>query len=108
MKRTRVLMGMPITVEVIDAKVKESDIASVFDYFAYVDRVFSTYKKESEISRLNAGEITKKQVSADVRQVLQLADDTKKESNGYFNIEHNGAIDPSGIVKGWAIYNAAA
>lgn len=98
---------MPITVEVVDARVTESDIASVFDYFAYVDRLFSTYKKESEISRLNAGEITKKQLSTDVRQILQLADDTKKESNGYFNIEHKGKIDPSGIVKGWAIYNAA-
>ena len=108
MKRTRILMGMPITVDVVDARVKESDIASVFDYFVYVDKLFSTYKKESEISRLNAGEITKKQVSTDVRQILQLADDTKKESNGYFNIEHNGKIDPSGIVKGWAIYNAAA
>jgi FAD:protein FMN transferase len=107
MKRTRLLMGMPITIEVADAKVTESDIASIFDYFASVDRMFSTYKKESEISRLNTGEITKKQVSTDVRQILQLADDTKKESHGYFNIEHNGKIDPSGIVKGWAVYNAA-
>src|SRR5258708_40081083 len=107
MKRTRLLMGMPITVELVDPKVTESDMASVFDYFASVDRMFSTYKKESEISRLNSGELTKKQLSADVRQILQLADDTKKESNGYFNIEHKGKIDPSGIVKGWAIYNAA-
>ncbi len=106
MKRTRLLMGMPITVEVVDAKVTESDLASVFDYFSYVDRVFSTYKKDSEISRFNAGVLTKKQLSADVRQILQLAEDTKRESNGYFNIQHNGKIDPSGIVKGWAIYNA--
>lgn len=108
MKRTRLLMGMPITIEVVDARVTESDIASIFDYFASVDRIFSTYKKESEISRFNAGEITKKQLSTDMRQIFQLADDTKKESNGYFNIEHNGKIDPSGIVKGWAIYNAAS
>jgi len=107
MKRTRLLMGMPITIQIAEPRVTESDIASIFDYFASVDRMFSTYKKESEISRLNAGELTKKQLSADVRQILQLADDTKKESNGYFNISHNGKIDPSGIVKGWAIYNAA-
>ena len=100
-------MGMPITIEIAESKANESDIASIFDYFASVDRMFSTYKKESEISRLNAGEITKKQISTDVRQILQLADDTKKESHGYFNIEHNGKIDPSGIVKGWAIFNAA-
>jgi thiamine biosynthesis lipoprotein len=107
MKRTRLLMGMPITIEVVDPKVTESDIASIFDYFASVDRIFSPFKKESEISRINAGEITKKQVSADMRQILQLADDTRRESNGYFNINHNGKIDPSGIVKGWAIFNAA-
>lgn len=107
MKRTRLLMGMPITIEVVDARVKEIDIASVFDYFASVDRMFSTYKKESEISRLNLGEITKKELSTDVRQILQLSDDTKKESNGYFNVSRNGKIDPSGIVKGWAVYNAA-
>ncbi len=106
MKRTRLLMGMPITIEVVDPQVTESDIAGVFDYFASIDRMFSTYKKDSEISRLNSGEITKKQVSTDVRQILQLADDTRRESNGYFNIAHNGIIDPSGIVKGWAIYNA--
>lgn len=107
MKRTRLLMGMPITVEVVDSRVKESDIANIFDYFASVDRMFSTYKKESEISRLNSGEITKKDLNADVRQIFQLADDTKKESNGFFNISRNGKIDPSGIVKGWAIYNAS-
>jgi len=100
-------MGMPITIEVVDTRVKEGDIASIFDYFASVDRVFSTYRKDSEISRLNAGEITKKDLSPDVRQIMQLADDTKKESNGYFNLAHNGLIDPSGIVKGWAIYNAS-
>lgn len=100
-------MGMTVTIEVVDPKVKDSDIASVFDYFVSVDKLFSTYKKESEISRLNAGQLTKKQLSPDVRQMLQLAEDTRQETNGYFNIQHNGIIDPSGIVKGWAIYNAA-
>ena len=38
---------------------------------------------------------------------MQLADDTRRESNGYFNINKSETIDPSGIVKGWAIYNAA-
>lgn len=101
------MMGMPITISVNDPKVTESDIAKFFAYFDSIDRTFSTYKKESEISRFNAGQLTKKQVSSDVRQILQLAVDTKKETDGYFDIEHNGKIDPSGIVKGWAIYNAA-
>src|SRR5579863_1554256 len=102
MKRTRLLMGMPITIEVVDPQVTETEIAGIFDYFASVDRMFSTYKKDSEISRLNSGELTKRQLSTDVRQILQLAEDTRRESNGYFNINHRGTIDPSGIVKGWA------
>jgi FAD:protein FMN transferase len=107
MKRTRLLMGMPITVEVVELNVTESEIASIFDYFASVDRMFSPYKKDSEISRFNSGEITKKQLSTDVRQILQLSEDTRRETIGYFNITNNGLIDPSGIVKGWAIFNAA-
>jgi len=106
MRRTRLLMGMPITIEVVDAKVMDSNIASIFDYFAFVDRTFSTYKKESEISRLNTGVLKLQDVSSEVRQILQLAEDTRKETRGYFNITHNGLLDPSGIVKGWAIYNA--
>src|SRR5258708_17993475 len=79
MKRTRLLMGMPITIEVVDPKVTESDIAGIFDYFASVDRMFSPYKKESEISRLNAGELTKKQLSTDVRQILQRSEEHTSE-----------------------------
>jgi thiamine biosynthesis lipoprotein len=36
-----------------------------------------------------------------------LAEETKKQTRGYFDIVHNKKIDPSGIVKGWAIYQAA-
>jgi thiamine biosynthesis lipoprotein len=40
--------------------------------------------------------------------VLALAEKTKKETNGYFDItKPGGTLDPSGIVKGWAIHNAA-
>ncbi len=56
MKQTEIIMGMPITVEVVDdgAKVKAA-IASVFDHFRDVDERFSTYKPSSEISKVNAG-----------------------------------------------------
>ena len=47
-------MGMPITLDVIDASA--SDIFdTVFAYFEYVDQKFSTYKEDSEISRINRG-----------------------------------------------------
>jgi thiamine biosynthesis lipoprotein len=40
-------------------------------------------------------------------RVLRLCEQTKRQTNGYFDINHNGQLDPSGLVKGWAINNAA-
>jgi thiamine biosynthesis lipoprotein len=107
MKQTRVLMGMPITVEVVDLSAGLADLEQVFDYFQYVDRKFSTYKDDSEISAINRREITVAQSSPDMRAVFALAEQTRQETEGYFDIERDGRYDPSGLVKGWAIFHAA-
>jgi thiamine biosynthesis lipoprotein len=100
-------MGMPITVEIVDAAATPEASAAVFGYFDAVDRTFSTYKADSEISRLNRKEITFAQAGAEVQTILALAEQTRQETDGYFDIWRNGTCDPSGIVKGWAIYHAA-
>ncbi len=107
MKETRLLMGMPITVEIADANASQESIDTVFEYFEYIDETFSTYKEHSEISRLNRREIGLAEFSADMRTVLTLAEVTRQETDGYFDIMRNGICDPSGLVKGWAINNAA-
>lgn len=99
-------MGMPITVEVVggDATLLES----VFAYFKEVDERFSTYKENSEISKINRGELQEGEYSPHMREVFALAEKTKQETNGFFDIKTPvGLLDPSGIVKGWAIQNAA-
>lgn len=100
-------MGMPVTLEVVDKAASEPLFGEVFDYFIYVDEKFSTYKDSSEISRINRGELKFEDASEDMKIIFDLAEQTRRESNGYFDIHHNGIMDPSGIVKGWAIYNAA-
>jgi thiamine biosynthesis lipoprotein len=107
MKQTRIIMGMPVILEVIDARVTGKIFDSVFAYFEYVDRKFSTYKQESEISMINRQEITLQEASEDMQAVFKMAEQTRQETDGYFDIARNGKYDPSGIVKGWAIYNAA-
>jgi thiamine biosynthesis lipoprotein len=82
-------------------------LEQVFAYFDYVDRTFSTYKAESEVSRINRGELSLAQASADVQEIFELAEQTRQETEGYFDIRHNGRYDPLGLVKGWAIFNAA-
>jgi len=101
-------MGMPVIVEIKDDSASENIIGRVFTYFTYIDQIFSTYKPDSEISRINNGKLLFEDASEDVKDVFDLAEQTKKETNGYFDIKKkDGTYDPSGIVKGWAINNAA-
>jgi thiamine biosynthesis lipoprotein len=106
MKRLASIMGMPITVEISNIKyqIANRDIEKVFDYLREVDEKYSPFKKTSEVGKLNRGE----RISKEMEEILRLAQDLKKETKGYFDIKKpDGSIDPSGIVKGWAIKNAA-
>src|SRR2546429_8833164 len=42
-----------------------------------------------------------------MKTIFALSEQTRQETQGYFDIRHNGVADPSGIVKGWAILQAA-
>ena len=100
-------MGMPVTIEISDTH-DADDVHVVLDYFSHIDDVFSTYKTESEMSEINAGTRRRSDASLEMREVLELSEYTKKETGGYFDIARpDGTIDPSGLVKGWAIHTAA-
>ncbi len=106
MRETKILMGMPVTVEIVDGDA--ASLERVFGYFAEVDERFSTYKPHSEISRINRGELASHQYSPAMQEVFALSAQTQKETAGYFSVQlPGGGIDPSGLVKGWAIRNAA-
>jgi thiamine biosynthesis lipoprotein len=105
MKQTKQIMGMPVTVEIIDSTDK-SLLKKIFDYFRYVDSKYSTYKPDSEISMINKG-LPEASWSDEMKRVLKLCEETKRQTMGYFDIEKDGKLDPSGLVKGWAIRNAA-
>jgi thiamine biosynthesis lipoprotein len=106
-KQTRILMGMPITLEIINPVGSLEIFDKVFNYFEYIDQKFSTYKPLSEISMLNKGLLDLKETSLDMMTVLELAEGWRQTTRGYFNIRNAGLYDPSGLVKGWAISNAA-
>lgn len=107
MKRTKIIMGMPVSVEIVDPQVNKKDIKDIFEYFISLDKKFSPYKKASEVSKINYGKILKKDYSLEMKQVLNLSEQTKIETKGYFDVFHNGKFDPSGLVKGWAIHNGS-
>jgi FAD:protein FMN transferase len=108
MRETRIIMGMPITVAVADDHVRLQDLEAVFAEFVAVDAQFSPFKDDSEVCRYNRGEIAQDAFTPRMREIVALSEKTRQETGGYFDINRpDGTVDPCGIVKGWAIRNAA-
>ena len=108
------VMGTAIVIDVRDREAIEGaferTIGSAFEHFREVDRRFSTYRADSEVSRLNRGELKPDEYSADLRDVLEMCEQARATSDGYFDIAAHGgpgSTDPSGLVKGWSVEGAA-
>jgi thiamine biosynthesis lipoprotein len=93
-------MGMPVRVE------GDIDAARVFAWLRWVDATFSTYRADSEISRLDRGELGDPHPA--VCEVLARCEELRVETDGLFDARAGGRLDPSGYVKGWAVQRAAA
>lgn len=100
-------MGTVITVDVRDPGVPLAVIDSVFRWFHEVDATFSTFREDSEISRLSRGELRESDCSRDVHEVLGLCEEVSRRSGGCFAIWRGGNLDPAGLVKGWSAERAA-
>jgi thiamine biosynthesis lipoprotein len=106
-RRVEHIMGLPIVVDV-RADCTDDVLDELFDWLRWVDATFSTFKEDSEISCINRGELRREDAHHHVRQVLERCDRLRDETNGYFDMRTpDGSIDPSGLVKGWAVDRAA-
>jgi thiamine biosynthesis lipoprotein len=100
----RHIMGMPIAIDVCGADV---DVEAAFAWLREVDAIFSTYREDSEISRLDRGELTLAECSPEVDEVLTRCLELERATGGFFSVRARGRLDPSGYVKGWAVARAA-
>jgi len=100
-------MGMPIVVDVRDDEPTDDALDTMFAWLHFVDETFSTYKDDSEVSRLARGELALEDAHSDVRWVLERCDELRDATGGYFDARPDGTLDPSGLVKGWSIERAA-
>jgi thiamine biosynthesis lipoprotein len=107
-RRVEHIMGLPIVVDIRDECGGEVFV-ELFDWLCWVDETFSTFKDDSEISRINRGELRRADAHPQVRQVLERCEELRDETDGYFDMRApDGSIDPSGLVKGWAVDRGAA
>ncbi|MHB8452565.1 MAG: FAD:protein FMN transferase [Mycobacteriales bacterium] len=73
------------------------------------DAVFSTWKPDSPVSRLRRGEIDLASTPPEVAEVLELCRTARELSGGWFDPwALPGGVDPTGLVKGWAVEEALA
>ena len=109
-------MGLPVSVLVRGPQARSAAAAAIVeDVYAElrrVDAVFSTYRPDSQVSRLARGELSPEDCDDDVRTVLRLCEQARTATSGWFDHELPGAdgrrrLDPSGLVKGWAAERAA-
>lgn len=104
--RTETLMGgMPFTLEAMGA-VPQDLFDAVFAELRWVDRTFSPFRADSEVSLLNRGVLQEKDAHPLVREVLARCRSYAVETDGYFDAWCDGGLDPCGLVKGWAIGRA--
>lgn len=110
------VMGMPITLAMRGGHANDdagmAAWSDVLELLRDVDRTFSTYRDDSEICRLNRAALAIQDVSPEVEEVLAIAERARVESSGAFDVRLPGRdgsrqLDPSGVVKGWAIQRAA-
>jgi thiamine biosynthesis lipoprotein len=108
--RVEQIMGMPIVLDVRDERPDTDAIEAVFDWLRLVDERFSTYRADSDISRLNRDEVLRAETHDDVRDVLDRCDELRRLTGGFFDMRYAGpeTLDPSGLVKGWAVDRGAA
>jgi thiamine biosynthesis lipoprotein len=105
--RVEHVMGMGVVCDVRDAAVADAAVDRVFHWLRFVDETFSTYRADSEISRIDRGELALADASIDVRAVLAHCEELRSMTGGYFDARAGGALDPSGLVKGWSVDRAA-
>lgn len=100
-------MGTVFTIDVRDAGAWDDAIDEVVAWLHEVDAVFSTYRPDSDISRMGRGELSLRDAHPEVATVLDLSAQVQLETDGAFSAVTGRRLDPTGLVKGWAIERAS-
>lgn len=99
--------GTILFIEVASTKVGldelNAGLAEVTEYVKVIDQEFSTYKPDSQVSKIRRGELKIEDASAQMLEVWQLCLVARDLTDGSFDPwVVKGGYDPSGYVKGWA------
>ena len=99
--------GTILFIEVASTKVGldelNAGLAEVTEYVKVIDQEFSTYKPDSQVSKIRRGELKIEDASDQMQEVWRLCEVARDLTDGSFDPwVVKGGYDPSGYVKGWA------
>ncbi len=114
-RRVEHVMGMPISLALRGRHADTAAGAAAWDEvltsLRWADEVFSTWRDDTIISRLGRGELTVEECPPEVGDVLAIAETARRATDGAFDVRRlvdgQPVLDPSGVVKGWAVERAA-
>ncbi len=115
--RVEQIWGTAVGVDVRD-DVPAAVVDDLFAWFGRVDALFSTWRHDSEIVRIAEGTLAIASSSPETRAVLDRCHALSSATDGAFDIAATAllpaphppgwcALDPSAMVKGWALDRAA-
>lgn len=82
-------------------------LAEAVAWLHRVDAVFSPYRADSAVARLARGAADVANCPPEVGEVLAACEAARRETGGWFSHTAGGTLDPSGLVKGWAVERAS-
>lgn len=100
-------MGTAFTIDIRDPGDWRPAIGEVVTWLHHVDAVFSTYRPDGDICRIQRGELRVADADPEVGRVLDLCARAQAATGGAFTAMPLGKLDPTGLVKGWAIERAS-
>lgn len=106
------IMGIPMSIHLIgpeettDAGVDRA-VQACFDELREIDRVFSTYRADSDISRIRRSELAIADADSRMSLVADACERAEQDTGGLFSARWRGWFDPTGYVKGWAVEAAS-
>ena len=109
MRQVEQIMGFPVSFDIRD---EDPGLATAVDWavdwLREVDRRFSPFRLDSEVSRFGRGELMLDELSTDLVEVLEVGARYEARTGGAFRIWPPGHdFDPCAVVKGWAVQRAA-
>jgi FAD:protein FMN transferase len=102
------VMGTVVSFDVPASAREDGSLDSAIGWLHWVDRVFSPYRPDSDVSLLARAEVTVDACAPEVAEVLAACALVHDLSGGYFTSSPGGQFDPCGYVKGWAVERAAS